>query len=225
MSLTVSEIVTRVRSAIDELSLRGTDFANLNSDEQNLDKIIIDKIPYGLLFVLENAATDKFDTSTLQSGVGSGTGAGSFTLGSDLVGRLKLPANLLRIIEARLSSWTYFPIPELDSSQVALMQSDDYAKGSWDRPVNIFTYEGADRYLYMYCGKSGDTLKFTWIAKPDLTNVDYEHPTTSVAIPDKLEAALIYQIAGLTMLAFREDIAGQLFAVAKQYMGLNVDEQ
>ena len=41
---------------------------------------------------------------------------------------------------------------------------------------------------------------------------------TDVDVPTKLEASLIYQVAGLTMMAYREDIAGTLLAISKRYM-------
>ena len=139
--------------------------------------------------------------------------------GMDLVGVLKLPTDLLRIIEARLSSWSQFPVPESDRSQVYLMQQDTYARGSWDRPVNILTYRGKDKTLEMYCAKtSADTLNFVFIRKPALNSYDAEHLSATVNVPAPLEASLIYQVAGLSMVAFREDIAATCFAIAARYM-------
>ena len=103
------------------------------------------------------------------------------------------------------------------------MQLDQYARGSWDRPVNILTYDGANRYLDMYCAKVGtgtgiDTLKFTLIRKPELQSYDAEHQSDTVDVPDLLEASLIYQIAGMAMTAFREAVAASLFAIAQKYL-------
>lgn len=217
----VQEIVKRVRLAIDEYTLEGTSFAQLTTDEQDLTRIIVDKIPYALQQVIDEAPLDKLDDDMFET-LTSAQIASDFTLvtiGTDKMGKLKLPDDLLRIIEARLSSWSHYPIPEPSTSQVYLMQQDQYARGSWDRPVNILTFDGSDRVLEMYCAKtSSDTLQFVYIAKPDATNVDIEHPTTDVDVPSKLEASLIYQVAGLTMMAYREDIAGTLLAISKRYM-------
>ena len=100
------------------------------------------------------------------------------------------------------------------------MQQDQYARGSWDRPVNILTFNGSDKVLEMYCAKtSSDTLQFVYIAKPVIDNIDMDHlDQTDVNVPTKLEASLIYQVAGLTMMAYREDIAGTLLAISKRYM-------
>ena len=198
--------------------MEGTSFAQLTTDEQDLTRIIVDKIPYALQQVINEAPLDKLDSGMFVTTLPSG----SFSLvqyGTDYMGKLKLPDTLLRIVEARLSSWSHYPIPEPSTSQVYLMQQDEYARGSWDRPVNILTFNGSDKVLEMYCAKtSSDTLQFVYIAKPVTTNVDTDHLTTNVNVPSKLEASLIYQVAGLTMMAYREDIAGTLLAISKRYM-------
>lgn len=224
--MTVSEIVKRVRSAIDELMQNDSEFLRKSNDELNLTDVIIDKIGYALRHVLENAPLDKLGNdayktltsgqmSSLFSKVNIGTQADPV-----YKGRLVLPSDLLRIIDARLSSWSLFPFPVPDTSQVYLMQQDQYARGSWDRPVNVLTWDATDkRILEMYCAKdNSDTLVFFYVAEPDLTNVDSSHLTQDVAVPSQLEASLIYQIAGLAMTAFREDVAGQLFALSQRYL-------
>lgn len=221
--MTVQEIVTRVRSAIDELMENDSQFLSNSTDEANLTRVIVDKIGYALQHIIENAPLDRLGSDMLET-LSQTELTNRFSLGNDLVGKLKLPTDLLRIIEARLSSWSHFPIPESDASQVYLMQQDTYAKGSWDRPVNIFTYSGTDRVLEMYCAKTvNDTLKFVFIRKPSLTNVDIDHMSTNVSVPLQLQASLIYQVAGLSMVAFREDVAASLFALADRY--LNPDNE
>lgn len=218
MTLTVAEIVTRVRAAIDELMENDSQFLRQSTDEANLTRVIIDKIGYALQHIMENAPLDKLDSDVFEE-LTQEELQQNFHIESDLVGVLKLPKNLLRIIEARLSSWSQFPTPESDRSQVYLMQADKYARGSWDRPVNILTYRGADKTLEMYCAKeSSDTLNFVFIRKPDADSYDAEHQDEEVKIPAALEASLIYQIAGLSMVAFREDVAASLFAIAARYM-------
>lgn len=224
----VQEIVTRVRAAIDELMPNDSQFLSQSSDELNLRDVIIDKIGYALQHIIEIAPLEKLGDSMLES-LDATALASSFSIDSDsMVGTLLLPADMLRIVDARLSSWSHFPIPEPDTSQVALMQQDEYARGSWDRPVNILTYAingtTKNRVLKMYSAKTtGDTLLFLYIKKPVLTNVDSDHLSQEVSVPDKLEAAFIYQVAALSMVAFREDVAASLFQIADRYMNNNND--
>lgn len=213
--MTVQEIVTKVRSAIDELMENCSEFLLQSTDEANLTRIIVDKISYALQYIFENAPLDKLDSSIYSTL--SSAEASRFSIDSELVGRLRLPTDTLRIIEARLSSWSHFPIPEPSTSQVYLMQQDTYARGSWDRPVNILTYDGTDKVLEMYCAKqSSDTLKFVLIRKPSTYSADSMQ--TDVTVPAALQAALIYQVAGLSMVAFREDVSASLFSIADKYM-------
>lgn len=231
MTLTVEQIVTKVRSAIDELTQDGTNFAQQTADVQNMTRIIVDKIGYALVHVLENAPLNKLDDDALETLTTTELqGFSIVNIGTQqapvYMGKLILPTDLLRIVEARLSSWSLFPIPESDTSQVYLMQQDEYARGSWDRPVNIITHQttqqGSDRVLEMYCAMTAsDTLHFVFIRKPDISGINVtDMATTNVDIPSALEAALVYQVAGLTMLAFREDIAASLFAVADRNLGI-----
>jgi hypothetical protein len=168
---------------------------------------------------LENAPLDKLDDDTFETLSAAEMNACFSINGTTLVGTLKLPTDLLRIIEARLSSWSHFPIPKPSTSQEYMMQQNQYARGSWDRPVNILTHNSTDKVLEMYCAKTtSDTLNFVFIRKPDIGNLDTEHMSQDVDVPSALEASLVYQVAGLTMVAFREDIAATFFAIAQRYL-------
>lgn len=216
--MTVQEIVTRVRSAIDELMENDSQFLRESNDEMNLTRVIVDKIGYALQHVIEEAPAEKLDDSVYEE-FSSSDMASRFSIDTELVGHVKLPTDILRIIEARLSSWSHFPIPEPDTSQVYLMQQDKYARGSWDRPVNILTYSGKQRMLEMYCAKTQqDTLNFVFIRKPTASSYSADNMGATVKCPSGLEASLIYQVAGLSMVAFREDVAATLFAIAARYL-------
>ncbi len=223
--MTVQEIVTRVRAAIDELTANDSQFLSASSDEVNLDKVIVDKISYALQHIIENAPLEKLDDSMLSTLTSTELQA-QFSIDTDtLVGKLQLPADMLRIVEARLSSWSLFPIPEPDTSPVYLMQQDTYARGSWDRPVNILTYTAGHQVLEMYCAKTAsEELVFVYVKKPS-GSYSVSNPTQTVDVPAKLEAALIYQVAGLSMVAFREDVAASLFAIAARHMGIKPENE
>lgn len=211
----VQEIVTRVRAAIDEQTASNSEFANATSDEQNLRGIIIDKIPYALTFILENAPEDKLDDETLDGLTQAETSGVTIAAGSPV--KVQLPSDVLRVVSARLSSWSQSPVPVSDSSQEYLMQQDEYARGSWDRPVNAIAYHGAYRYLELYSAKANtDAIEATVIRKPVIGDTSVN--ATDVSVPYRLEGAFIYQIAGLTMVAFREEVAAKLFGIAREFL-------
>lgn len=207
-----------MRSAIDELKDNDPEFLNATSDEQNLTDIIIDKIPYALTFVLENAPEDKLDNDSLDSLTQAETSGVTIAAGQPV--KVKLPSSVIRVVSARLSSWPQSPVPVTERSQEYLMQQDEYARGSWDRPVDAIAHHGADRYLELYSAKTNnDTIEASVIRKPSTlpSGLDGES-TYDVAVPSRLESAFVYQIAGLTMVAFREQIAASLFTIARQYL-------
>lgn len=203
-----------MRSAIDELT-NDSEFVYSSSDEENLETIIIDKIPYALIYVIENAPEEKLDSSMvikleLPAGEPAGTVAGGMV-------SVLLPDGVLRLMSARLTSWSLSPLPVSEHSQEYLMQQDQYAKGSWDRPVSAVRYKGTSRYLELYSARDAyDLPEVSYIAKP--TVGDTSDPETDVDVPTRLEAAFIYQIAALTMVAFREEVAKQLFGIAQNYL-------
>lgn len=211
----VQEIVRQVRSAIDELTVNDSEFLNASSDEQNLKDIIIDKIPYALTFILENAPEDKLDNDCLD--VLTQAEISGVAIAERQPVKVNLPSNVIRVVSARLSSWSQSPVPVTENSQEYLMQQDEYARGSWDRPVNAIAYHGANRYLEMYSAKTNnDNIEISVIRKPAIGNTSVA--TTNISVPSRLESAFIYQTAGLTMVAFREKIAESLFAIARQYL-------
>lgn len=217
----VKEIVERVRLAIDEQMENDSEFLNKSTDEANLTAVIIDKIRYALIYVIENAPDEKLDSNMLtEVNVGDAT----VTVAAGKCVSVKLPQDVLRVMSARLSSWSLSPVPITEYSQEYLMQQDEYARGSWDRPVTAIVYKGTDRYLELYSAKtSEDTVSVSCIKTPSVADAAtmQENPDTDVSIPARLESAVIYQIAGLTMVAFREDIASSLFTIAQRYMQTN----
>ena len=64
--MTVQEIVTRVRAAIDELMQNDSQFLRQSTDEANLTSVIVDKIGYALQHLLEIAPLDKLDSDVYE---------------------------------------------------------------------------------------------------------------------------------------------------------------
>ena len=67
---------------------------------------------------------------------------------------------------------------------------------------------------------ASDKPEISYIPKPTIASVATmeEQMETDVAVPTRLDAAFIYQIAALVMVAFREEVAKSLFSIAQQYL-------
>ena len=87
-----------------------SEFLRQSTDETNLTNVIVDKIGYALQYIMENAPIEKLDHSVYET-FSQAEMSQNFEITQDLVGKVKLPDDILRIIEARLSSWSHFPIP------------------------------------------------------------------------------------------------------------------
>jgi hypothetical protein len=73
----------------------------------------------------------------------------------------------------------------------------------------------------MYCAKTtSDTLLFHFVRRPvvSIDTTDPDYLDDDISVPTMLEASLVYQVAALTMVAFREDIASTLFGIAQKYL-------
>ena len=215
--MTFQEITARVRGVLDELEANGSAFINASSDEQNLTDVIKTNIPYALVYLLENAPIEKLDESAV-------TGQDSYVPGTfsidaaTMMGQAQLPDNVLRVVSARLSSWKYSPLPVNEHSQEYLMQGDEYARGTWDRPVTAIVHRPGSRWIELYSAKAlTDTLYMLVYKKPDLADVEH----TGVSVPQALEGAFVYHLAGLVLTAFRDDHAGNLLAIARSYAGID----
>lgn len=221
--MNIGDVVTRVRAAIDELMVNDSGFLTTSEDEKNLTAIIIDKLNYGLQWVYENAPAEMLDSASVST-LTSAEDA-SFGIDGEMVGRVTLPEDLLRIVEARLSSWAMSPEPVSSRSEVALMQQNVYARGTWDRPVSLLRYSGTDRLLELYSARSvNDTLELLFVRKPREVYTVTSSLSTSVTVPIRLESAFVYHVAGLTMLSFKDDVATSLLRLGAQYLGIRDKE-
>lgn len=207
-TFSIDEIIDAVRVKLDEIGLNESEMMDAEEDNKNLDEVIKSCISEAYRMVSLLA-----DVSMIEGKDGSGS---SLTIGSDLVGRVTLPSDFIRLVGIRLSSWNSAKssaVPE-DSSEYR-MQSNKWVCGSPSRPVVALAHNGPSRVLELYkASSSNDTLKsFTYVAS-------ISKDASSVGISDQLSDAFIYFVAGLTMVTFREDVADKLFAVGRNLLGL-----
>lgn len=248
--MTEQKIIERVRAAIDALLNASGTGVTVTDAHANLDAIIKDKIPYALMYVLQNAPQDLLDEAAAQMKAEDikeeGVDEEGHPIDADLFKKkgywsLRMPEGTLRILSARLSTWMRAPEPVDESSVTALMQLDRWARGSWDRPVVVIRKTGTRFWLDFYAPKgtetksdiyvtivknplqastTGDTETGTGLpSKPEIFD-EIQNFSTDIAIPLKLEAAFIYQIAALTCTALREDISSALFTISNRYLGI-----
>ena len=208
----VEQIIEQVRIKYDEF---GTDESEMivSPDNVDMDTIIASNIAAAYRFVMFNADLSMLEGKTL-------TETTDFKIDDELVGHLPLPADFMRGVTARLSSWKSSPSNIIEETSTEYrMQADPYACGTDERPVVALIHTNKGQELEFYKAKTKeDTLKsFVYIpAPPD----DLHTSGDSIQIADQLSEAFIYYVAGLTATTFREDVANDFFKVAKSLIGI-----
>lgn len=207
-TFTIDTIVKKVRVKIDEIAANESEMMDTSSDNVNLDTVIKSCIAEAYKMVSMLA-----DISMVEGKDGSSS---TLTIGADLVGKVSLPTDFIRLVGVRLSSWISAKsaaIPE-DSPEYR-MQSNKWVCGSPNRPVVALVNGKNGRVLELYkAGYTTDTLaSFTYIAS-------ISDDATSVQISEQLADAFIYFIAGLTMATFREDVANDFFKIGRNLLGM-----
>lgn len=223
----LSEIITRVEAALDELgdsaALYVGDSATEDGQGANLQSVIIDKVPYALRWVLDNIPIDLLDidlftfyTASSGSAYSEDDGVLAMTFDDDLVATVSLPDDTFRVVNARLSSWKYSPSPVSMRSDTALLQQYSSTMGCPELPVSVFGIADGGKKLYMYTGEStDDTFSGTVILFPDWDDIDTDDLDTDIPVPSKFLKNFIYYIAYLVAAAFRDANQSGFLEIAK----------
>lgn len=214
--MNVSEIIYKVKAAIDELST--LDYPKLaeSVNLENIDLIIVDKIPYALEWIIQNAPATLLTGDLTESFNNSGLVT---KVSGDYVFEIELPSTTLRVLSARLSTWMFTPEMSDEHSDVAAMQMYPTSRGTWDNPACVIYNENGKQILRMFSGKTKDDVYYITLAlKPDVSFTDTWDGEAVVPIPERLTASFIYYIAGLTTLAMKEDVSKSLLELAVSSM-------
>lgn len=214
--MNVSEIIYKVKAAIDELST--LDYPKLaeSVNLENIDLIIVDKIPYALEWIIQNAPATLLTGDLTESFNNSGLVT---KVSGDYVFEIELPSTTLRVLSARLSTWMFTPEMSDEHSDVAAMQMYPTSRGTWDNPACVIYNENGKQILRMFSGKTRDDVYYITLAlKPDVSFTDTWDGEAVVPIPERLTASFIYYIAGLTTLAMKEDVSKSLLELAVSSM-------
>lgn len=206
-TLTFDEIVKKVRAKLDEIGMNESEMMDTDIDNANVDAVIKSNIPEAYRFVTLYA-----DSEMLEGKDGS---SASISVGDDMVARVSVPKDFLRLLAIRLSSWNS-SCSELvrESSTEYRIASNKWTGGNQYKPVAALVNGSAGRSIELFKAASkDDKLAFTYIP----TLVD---SATSVDISEQTVNAFIYYVAALTLKAFREEISDSYFVVARNLLGI-----
>lgn len=213
MNKSVDDIIKDVRICIDEIALNDSEFVGMQ-DNSEMETIIRSKIIDAMRYVHGNA-----DWSLLEPDVKLSMETEGVSV-ADKIGKVKLPDNFMRLCYARFSSWPLFlhePIYWNDKEYATL--SNPYATGTWERPKIAMTIHNG-KTLELYKAKDDtDVIEVGILTEPAITTT--EELGEQIFVSEKLERALIYYIAGLTLLTYNEQRADNFFNMAMVMMGVD----
>ena len=205
----VDTIVDDVKVCFDEIGLNEADFL-AGSDAMDMDTIIESKIGDALRFVNLHADVGYLEPTELTKE------GNDITVANGMVD-YALPADFLRMIYAKLDDWLFAvtePIYYTDKEYATL--KNPITTGYPDNPKAAIT---ADKHLELYTTKSSEVrLTFGYIG--ETVQISEGENKGKWPIPSKLYRAVIYYIAGLTLLTYKDAHADALLNMAMAIMGV-----
>lgn len=209
----VATITNDVRVCIDEIGVNESEFL-LGSDSSDMDAIIASKIPEAIRFVYMNA-----DIALLEPTVHAAL------VSKDFYGkmyRFRLERDFLRFCYVTMAGWSnpvVAPILFGDKEYAAL--KNPITTGYPDNPKAALVLGRGEKYLELYtCPTSGDlSMELGYMPMPNEEyeeREDFEHLISVYRIPEKVYKAIVYYVAGLTLLTFKDTHANSLINQTNQ---------
>lgn len=211
MKMRVDELKMRVRAKIDELGPNDSDMIDLDKDNKELDTMIRNAVTDALRYLLMHVNGDMIEGVPCKADV---------TVDDNGVGTVRVPDDCLRVLNIRLKSWkSGAPDIVSENSSVYSMQHDKYSRGIPERPVVAMVKKQDGRYLELYStdDKNDELSSFSYLRIPQIEKSPIGDEI--VDVPSVLENALVYYVAGLTVMGYKDFELGEHFiSLAKEFI-------
>ena len=210
MNRSVAEIVSDVKACLDEMGINDSEFL-ISEDNMDMEIIAESKIPDAMRFVNLNADISYLEPICKSEVSCKADESGMVTL--------TLPDDFLRLVLAKVHGWRIpvtTPIVYSDKEYAAL--KNRITTGYPDNPKAAYSISAeGDKVLELYtCSLSdvGNNVKvdYSYISESVDDNGEYN-------IPDKVYRGVVYYIAGLTLLTYKDSHADSLMNQAIQLIG------
>ena len=210
---TLENIITDVKTAIDEIALNDADFLS-GQDNAEANTIIASKIAEAIDYVhrYANIGLMRGDVFVTAPCTSISEGVASVTLSSN---------HLLRFVRAYAPDWRY-PVTEAyePTDTEYAMVSDPYVGGNADHPMvtreQTSTGEPpstGDLFNLYKTGGAASACNLTYIPVSVLSGGGY-------SIDSNMYQAVVYRIAGLVLTTYREEHAKVLIDMCHVLMGI-----
>ena len=198
--LSKTEIYNKVRALLDETAENDADFILTDKDSTELNAIIDEVALLSVRNVHLGAPYWMLDGESYE--------AADFKVGDNLVATLSLPKDFLRLVKAKLSSWSA-PVTKVitEDSPEYRMQANKYMRGTAAKPVCALVLLANDtRGLELYSAtETDDEVSLIILKEPKW------YDEGKINICPRLENAIIALITGQTLLALGENERAQTY--------------
>ena len=204
MEITKSVIVTKIRTAIDDILPTASDSFSADTDAELYQATF-----HAVQALLEELPLEMLDPSHKEEF------GGDHTSYEDKSGEIKLPSDFLRFVSFRLNSWSH-AVTELiePGSDEEKRQSSKWSRGTVSKPRVMIAHgtDGALKLYYWVAGDNSAIKEFNYI--PQAASTDTK---ITCALKDYTERMVIYRAASLFFEAKKEnDIAEKFKALSIQ---------
>ena len=218
MKKAVSAIIKDVRTAIDEIALNDADFAE-GEDNQELDSIICSKIKEAVDFVHGNAAYSIIDISDNSTDGSVKCEEAKSTERADLVYVIQRPTDFHRFLFGMMDCWGELVLETIDVGTEDYVLAHDPVVGA--TPYRPAVAYGGLQFKFIRASKDSNTASLYYLPICGYDHTADNSTTKEITINNSLYTALIYQLAGLTLLTLGEQRADDMFNLAMTHMGIN----
>lgn len=205
MVKTVAQVVTDVRTAIDEIGLNDGEFLP-GTDEEQLETLIKGRLCEAVDWVHSSAALELMSGDEFTHvNVPDSTGSVSVT-------------DMIRFVQGKGNGWKN-AVRELTEDGTAEydMAVDEYVGASVDRPAVVLKYVSGGRELSLLPVGAGSVV----YVKKATTYVE-QGSQESIKVDKNLYAAMLNYLGGLVLMVLNDDRGENMVQMAKGEIGLDV---
>ena len=213
VSASVATIITDVKRSIDE-NESASSILSGDIDQLQMDALIRSKIVDAVRYIHQAAPismVEGMSPSPLPT-------PGQVTGGQDGACTVALPDDFMRLIIFQMSDWKRPVVePISDTSPLYTMQGSDYIgiRGGVKKPVAVLTTSGGGKKMLEAYSSNGTVSKLVYIPIPSISGIS---PNETVSICTQLYQPVIYHCAGLVAMTYKDELAKDLFEIAKSYI-------
>ena len=213
VAVKITNIITDVKLALDE-NESASNVLLADTDQLQMDALIRSKIIDAVRYIHQAAPismVEGMSPSPLPT-------PGQVTGGQDGSCTVALPDDFMRLVIFQMSDWKRPVItPISDTDPLYAMQGSDYVgiRGGVKKPVAVLTTNIAGKKILEAYSSEGSVAKLVYLPIPVISGVA---PNETVSICTQLYQPVIYHCAGLVAMTYKDELAKDLFEIAKSYI-------